>query len=385
VQNADIAALFDDGTLNAGFIAVRPSPLSQQLYRMVREITEKEKTDDQTALNEAVKTMKNKAVTVMKSRAVRRMRKRRNHGRSQFINGLDYFERSERKQTLRVNFLDRELFLNGLDYFEKSDKMFPISFKRRIISNMSTRPLVVHNNYIVGKEAKIYRFREHLMWLCDGVDQYYSSDTRKYLAYENPNPTTLSVNLTRKKVTERELSALKTALTIGHLLNRVVILPKFHCLSRYGYRYQQCPLNAFIDIHTFDFIFSGHYRESSFLQNPKVPNSVKVDRVDRPFILNANQTSDVLVSGTDIMSLFGKLEAKVLNLINLQLVKIDADDGSVDGEFSNKLQSAFRSSDYRQLRDVKALKIADDRKSRRALQARPTSHRRSNGKRSSGS
>ena len=116
-----------------------------------------------------------------------------------------------------------------------------------------------------------------------------------------------------------------------------------------------------------------------------MPDSVKLDRVDRPFILNANQTSDVLVSGTDIMSLFGKLEAKVLNLINLQLVKIDADDGSVDGEFSNKLQSAFRSSDYRQLRDVKALKIADDRKSRRALQARPTSHRRSNGKRSSGS
>jgi len=307
VQNADIAALWDGSTLNAGFIVVRPSPLSQQLYRMVREITtKKRRIDDQRALNKAARNMK--------------------------------------KQGFRVNFLDRNQFFSGKNYFERS---FPMLCNTSKTSNKSTCPLVVHNNWIVGKEAKIYRFREHLMWLYDGVDQYYSSDTRKYLAYENPNPTTSRYKFISKKVTESELSALKTALTIGHLLNRVVILPKFHCRSRYGYR--QCPLNSFIHMTTFDFIFSGHYRESSFLQHPKVPDSVKLDRVDRPFILNANQTSDVLVSGTDIMSLFGKLEAKVLNLSYLQRVKIDADDGSVDGEFSGKLQSAFRRCRYRQL------------------------------------
>ena len=28
--------------------------------------------------------------------------------------------------------------------------------------------LIVHNNWITGQEAKIFRFREHGLWLVDG-------------------------------------------------------------------------------------------------------------------------------------------------------------------------------------------------------------------------
>lgn len=311
MQNADVAALWDSRVLNAGFLVVRPSPLSQQLYQMIRQMTNRRRIDDQRALN----------------RVVRRMKRQQKHER-----------------VPRVNVLDRNHFLSGVDYFEKSGRKLPQLFDRGgEASNTPVCPLVIHNNWIVGKEAKIYRFREHLMWLYDGDNQYYSSETRNYLTYVNPNPK--SSNMTRKNVTERELSALKTALTIGHLLNRVVILPRFHC----GATYWQCPLNSILHIKTFDSIFSGLYRESSFLQHPKVPVSVKQNLIDRYIVLRGNQTYDVLVSGADIMRLFGELSAKVLNLGNIQRVKVGLDHGSVDREFSSRLQAAFRRSRYRQV------------------------------------
>lgn len=247
-------------------------------------------------------------------------------------------EQQHDKTVLQVNVLDKRRFFSGVDYFEMSDRKFPKLTDGCESTNTSSCPLVVHNNWIVGKEAKIYRFREHLMWLYDGEDQYYSSNTRKYLTYRNPDPDTKSSNVaSRKNVTESELSALKTALTIGHLLNRTVILPRFHCVTN---TYQQCPLNSLIHIKTFDSVFSGRYRENSFLRHPKVPVSVKRNSV----YIHFNHTLQGLVSGTDIMSLFGELRAKVLNLNSLQRVKID-----VDENFSSELQTAIRRSRYRQI------------------------------------
>lgn len=313
MQNADIAALWDAGMLNAGFLVVRPFPLSQQLYEMVREITSRRRISDQTALNKAI-----------------RMLKRRG---------------SRDGGVLRVNVLDRNQFLSGVAYFEKSGTKFPKLLDGSEASNKSIHPLVIHNNWIVGKEAKVYRFREHLMWLYDGHDQYYTSETRKYLTYVNAKPNTS--NFRRKDVTERELSTLKTALAIGHLFNRVVILPIFHC----GAAYQQCPLNSIVHIKTFDLMFAGRYRESSFLRHPKVPDSVKQGSTNSQLILDVNQTSDVSVSSADIMRFFNEQSAKVLNISNLQRVRIiGVDNGSAVGEFSSILQTTFRRSRYRQLK-----------------------------------
>ena len=308
MQNADIAILWDARVFNAGFLVVKPSPLGQQLYQLVRELTKRSRIDDQKALNMAIEML---------------------------------MKQNQDELALRVNVLDRNRFLSGFYYFMKYGQKLPKLCDGGKPSRKSVCPLVVHNNWIIGKEAKIYRFREHLMWKYDGDDQYYSSETRRYLTYTNPKPTTAAA---RKNMIERQISALKTALAIGHLINRVVILPTFHCGRSAAF--WPCSLNSvLVDIKTFEDCFSGRYRESSFLRHPKVPDSVKQDVTNRKFSLK--QLSDVLASGADIMHLFSEISAKVLTITNLQQIKIAINDGFFDNEFINKTQTAFRSSPRR--------------------------------------
>jgi len=64
----------------------------------------------------------------------------------------------------------------GVEYFERGNRMFP--------DRNCTNCAVVHNNWIVSRDAKIYRFREHHMWMYD-KDLYYSSNERNYILYRN--------------------------------------------------------------------------------------------------------------------------------------------------------------------------------------------------------
>ena len=57
--------------------------------------------------------------------------------------------------------LDAMKYACGLEYFEKGGRIVPSAS----ISNNKT--WVVHNNWIVGYAAKVYRFKEHLMWVYD--------------------------------------------------------------------------------------------------------------------------------------------------------------------------------------------------------------------------
>ena len=69
------------------------------------------------------------------------------------------------------------------------------------------------------------------MWTVDRND-YYSNPDNKYLVYDHP------LHLKDEKGTiEAEKKALRNALAIGHVLNRIVILPSFHC---YTCKYQVC-------------------------------------------------------------------------------------------------------------------------------------------------
>ena len=45
--------------------------------------------------------------------------------------------------------------------------------------------IIVHNNFLATKEAKVYRFKESLMWLIDS-DGYYSNRYEKYIMFDNP-------------------------------------------------------------------------------------------------------------------------------------------------------------------------------------------------------
>jgi len=205
---------------NAGFIIVKPNNTSKELYQAVKSVTgESPETDDQVALNNVINALQN------------------------------------RQTGLKVTTLNERRFLSGREYFEKPRRWFPLNSDDKCIEkNYSNCAAVVHNNWIVGKAAKVYRFREHLMWLFDGDDQYYTSSTRLYLTYTNKaHEERELINKRRAIRVESEISALKTAMTIGYLLNRTVILHKF----RVGHKAIQYPLNSFIHIKTFDTEFSG--------------------------------------------------------------------------------------------------------------------------------
>ena len=92
-----------------------------------------------------------------------------------------------------------------------------------------------------------------------------------------------------------EKAAVETALIIGFLLDRVVILLAFHC---YGcvrnFRCDRpgagCSMNSFLRIETFDAQFAGRYREDVFLDHDKGPAAVKASA--SPMIAISTPTQD---------------------------------------------------------------------------------------------
>jgi len=210
-------------------------------------------------------------------------------------------------QSIVVKILETNLFPCGKVFFTTNHAVFPEDHKKTF-----KNAFMVHNNWIVGKSAKIYRFKEIGMWYVDSVDLnkkkdtksrptsvggYYSNPQRLYLTYEN------TLDFGEADTLQHETNALKSALYIGHLLNRTVILPSFNCYGCYrgnrktnncgngtncspnqpnvtgramGKQADRCYLLAQYNLDTFDAQFSGLYREHEFLQHPKVPDAVKL-------------------------------------------------------------------------------------------------------------
>ncbi len=174
-------------------------------------------------------------------------------------------ERMVRDKEIRVKTLSKAQFPNGKVFFEEGKRVFAGD-------NPCGQCVIVHNNWIVEGAAKVYRFKEYGLWEVD-IDQYYSDPDGKYIVYGNP------VDFGGKKTVIEEERALKTALSLGYLLNRTIILPTFHCHGcKYGAcknKRQLCGFNTFFRISTFDKQFGNSYREHVFLQHRKVPASVK--------------------------------------------------------------------------------------------------------------
>lgn len=150
-------------------------------------------------------------------------------------------------------------------------------------NNISTS-ILVHNNWIVGRQAKTYRFKEHLLWHVDR-DNYYSCPDRKYVIYDNPE------NFDAGSMFAKEDAALRSAFAIAYILNRTLILPLFHChdcrshcgaagKEKPGSRLTSetakphCYVGAYYNIAQLDRYL--RYRESVFLRHPLVPESVKL-------------------------------------------------------------------------------------------------------------
>ncbi|ELT94805.1 hypothetical protein CAPTEDRAFT_212986 [Capitella teleta] len=215
----DVAALWDSGAHNAGFLFIRNSSASISMYKKMEHTAKTTNIDDQKALNGAMRSL---------------------------------------KKELRITSLPGAEFQSGLQFFDNSHRQFAGD-------HPCTNCIVMHNNWIVSMEAKVYRFKEMHMWLYD-QDEYYSSTRRRYLAYQNPtyfgnDSTTLAA----------ERRSLITALAIGRILNRTVILPKFVCAKKA----QQCTILQHYLLRIFDQSFGSSYREHTFLLNELVPLTVR--------------------------------------------------------------------------------------------------------------
>lgn len=241
---------------------------------------------------------------------------------------------------------------NGLSYFEKSRHLFPAACPSCVI---------LHNNWIVGNKAKIHRFRSHVLWFVD-TDQYYTSTERKYLVYGNPKD--FGANTTMF-----EIQAFKNALFLGHILNRTVILPKFHCTGCKRYvmcRSRWCPLQTHLSVVHLDKYFKNAYREHAFLCHPWVPLSIRRAKPTLKGIVNSHMNlsaphpgwityipNDVTAGPTaqEIVKWFGgtdQTKELVLRLYNLYGTFKELYQDQTYTDFVNKINASIVTSDYRQ-------------------------------------
>ena len=156
---------------------------------------------------------------------------------------------------LTIKVLNQELFPNGVSYFDDGCRMFGDG-------NWCHDCVIVHNNDILSYSNKVYRFKEHFMWVMD-TNGYYSSEKAEYLTFEN----TLNFSID-KEMKQVEIQSLKTALLIGHILNRILILPTFHCpkdtLQKCSKLHARCPAYMHLNMTSVDAQFSGDYRDTYF-------------------------------------------------------------------------------------------------------------------------
>ena len=288
--DCDFMPQFDNRTneVNAGFFFVRNSIGSIQLFEKVVHIIPRNPKMDQIYINQAVKEM---------------------------------------IHTLKVCYLPTNLFQLGYSFFSEGHRVF-------VGDNPCEQCVVVHNNYILSLEAKIYRFKEYGLWAVDERG-YYTEKNRKYIKYDNPIEFREHFRFRNNATTVMELKSLKAALMIGHILNRTVILPKFNCRGVRGYvalPEQKCHFGLHFSVRTFESYLPAFetYRESVFLEHPLVPESTKRS-VSAPFLIdgpirrrldnpNATLTPDVRiripkrinVSPADIVGWFAKESAHVL-------------------------------------------------------------------------
>ncbi len=312
----DVTTLWDNIVHNAGFLYVNPTGSSLSLYKRMEVYASTTNLDDQAALNKAIKQAK------------------------------------ASKAGLQVKVLDMKKFLPGVAFFEKADRKYA---REKPCESC----VVVHNNWIVSREAKTYRFREYHFWVYDG-GQYYSSPDRKYLLYSNPHSAAIG------NIKKSEQEALKNALAIGQILNRTVILPKMHCKNEKD----QCLLNSVLGIAAFDKHFGNRYRESTFLSHPKVPDEIKrsAER-GNVYLIQSKRTKEIFhnhvptgvtllsperpnvgADSLEIQQWFGNDLSPVLVFHSLYGAFDSFTDASVDSEFRRRITMGLVPGSYRQLK-----------------------------------
>jgi hypothetical protein len=182
-------------------------------------------------------------------------------------------------------------------------------------------------------------------------DGYYSSESNKYLVYENSvRPTWTQA---AKTCSSDQLEALKSALAIGRILGRVLILPRFHCVNTKAKSISECPLNSLISIAKFDSEFKSFYRESSFLHHRQVPDAVRRDVTSQLPVADrkANGTDQLLtLTSEELTKRFGAVTNRTLRLESLYSVQVKFVSREQQQAFDLAIKIATWQCDYRQLK-----------------------------------
>jgi len=191
------------------------------------------------------------------------------------------------------------------------------------------------------------------------VDGYFSSPTTDYITYENP----LGAWTTEKATIDAQLKGLRTALAIAIILDRVLILPRFHCFSESTRSHVECPLNSLLAMTPFDAGFAGRYRESSFLRHPLVPEVVRCN-VSTTYLIATKPVADThhvnvtvvvrqhstnLTTADELVQLLGTDRHRVVSLASLERVRVTFKSAAQQKHFDDAVSSSFKRSDYRQL------------------------------------
>ena len=222
--------LVDPQLFNTGFYFVKSSNRTINLFGQVLKFIEHREGNDQEIFNDVLQ-------------------------RHSF-----YFEKYkiQLKHRVKVKSLPTSLFPNGNTYFAGNMTNNHFGMKR------PTETFLVHHNWIVGTIAKEYRMKEAHMWVLDERG-YYSNRTAKYITYRNYY-TNILANSTLVSIFQGK--ALRNALAIAKITNRILILPKFHLQNL------EVPAQFKLSISKLYSEFGDMIRESSFLENLMVPLSV---------------------------------------------------------------------------------------------------------------
>ena len=189
-----------------------------------------------------------------------------------------FISRLDRERKLHLARLPLWRFRSGVDYFD----YVKFAWDDNCVGCVS-----IHCDETMSKDAKLFRMKELLMWNLN-INNYYSNRRRRYIVYDNPY-----VFHNRTETLIMEMRSLRNALAMGHILRRVVILPKFHCFvppSLPGEPEEGPPSTKWCNIHDilriedFHRWFMGHYREHSFLAHRKVPRTTKRNITDIYYI-----------------------------------------------------------------------------------------------------
>ena len=249
-----------------------------------------------------------------------------------------------KNKTINILELSNKLFPNGYYYFQ---------YDRRTFRNepVCHECVMTHNNYVGTADAKIYRFKENLMWSLD-QDGYYSDEKAQYMMYSSEGDES-------QKTWLEEVQALHNALVMAKMSDRILVLPTFRCCdcksNTCANPNHKCSLMHTLKLNTFNAKFGEKYREHVFFEHSKVPENLKTSVKNSPLlsILTSPPKNSSVTANNDFtftcerskcnMTVLGEW---LRHFDDFPVIRFNSLYGNIAGDVSK--QSAFKCGEYEQ-------------------------------------